>query len=109
MRSWTGGIGLGSGVDEGSGVGGIGKGGSGAGFGGVGARPWLCVMASPLAKAIFGVSDHVVFGIMGVVSFSLRERHSCRACATLPGRVDAARGHSPKSIPGRRVAHAVQR
>src|SRR5215471_11050614 len=53
MRSYTGGIGLGSGVGEGSGVGGIGKGGSGAGFGGVGARPWLRIMASPLAETVF--------------------------------------------------------
>ena len=44
MRSYTGGIGRGSGVGDGSGVGGIGKGGSGAGFGGVGARHWAFIM-----------------------------------------------------------------
>src|SRR5262249_27760995 len=44
MRSYTGGIGRGSGVGDGSGVGGIGKGGSGAGFGGVGARHFAVLM-----------------------------------------------------------------
>src|SRR5215472_10448218 len=52
MRSYTGGIGRGSGVGDGSGVGGTGKGGSGAGFGGVGARHWASIMVSPPTSSL---------------------------------------------------------